>query len=977
MVELTASQFSDFYRAIHGTNHDPYPWQSRLATRVIEGIGWPPSISIPTGCGKTSCIDIAVYALACNPQNNPRRIVFTVNRRVVVDGAHERARLIASRLKGASGGILCEVRDRLRDMAGGSHNALKPVLLRGGMHIEKGWGANPAQPCIISATVDQVGSRLLFRGYGVGRMTRGVEAGLLGNDCLWILDETHISRPFTETLKAVQKYHRVPWSRKKLSRPWCVVEMTATPHGNREQGFELDEKDLDPNGAIYPKLSARKICDLVKSKAKDSGDYKLLAKDLEKQARTIHKKFGCSAIAVVANRVATAKIVHRLLKDAGFDTYLLIGRMRPWDRDIILSHLDRFRTSSGAEAHDSRRPDHTSLEPQPPTFVVSTQCLEVGADLDFDGMVSEASSLDSLRQRFGRLNRSGMRDRCRGAVVAPVDVHSKKGKMKADVADPIYGEAVVKTWMFLARDERTSVDFGISAMSADLKKTCELHGTPPNEMVMHSAEYPRLLPQHVDLLCQTHQHLHTDLNIAPFLHGFERGMPMVSAVWRSGLRSEDLDDVLDALPPRSSESMPVPLWTIRKYLQGYKVGLDTGGDAEWQKSGSSRHEGASEPARLPPLAFLWRGKADGYARIVVGRSEESAAHTRPGDRTEKKQEKTIHISKIRPGDTVILSVEDGGWDELGHIPNAPKGDNKGTSNVMFDIAEKVAFISTKNVTIRMHNNHVYPFQTTEDVSKFITSIKNERPAPVLSEIRNKIIEKLPEMASLIGDKDVLSELAQGASICNVEIMGGGGFLLTVKKIEKNIHVGDGLLDTHMKNVAYAVKKYAKSLGLDDDGLLDLLEKAALLHDAGKSDRRFQQMLYRSLLPGSDLRAKDNGQPRGKRVYYPRGFRHELVSSRLAETVDVTNQDLFLHLIESHHGHCRPYVPPVADRGDVMAEYEFEGQTLRTASLTGLEKIGSGPASRFWTCVREYGWWGLAWLEALLALADWEASGGSS
>ena len=39
--------------------------------------------------------------------------------------------------------------------------------------------------------MDQIGSRLLFRGYGVGPNSRSIHAALAGNDSLIVLDGAH------------------------------------------------------------------------------------------------------------------------------------------------------------------------------------------------------------------------------------------------------------------------------------------------------------------------------------------------------------------------------------------------------------------------------------------------------------------------------------------------------------------------------------------------------------------------------------------------------------------------------------------------------------------------------------------------------------------------------------------------------------------------------------------------------------------
>lgn len=1058
MGDLTADRFAEFYRAIHGDGVHPHPWQLRLAREVIERGAWPPSINIPTGCGKTSCIDIAVYALACDPKSNPRRIVFAVNRRVVVDGAHERAQLIARRLVDARGGILFDVRDKLCDAAGCDIAPLVPVLMRGGTHIDREWHANPAQPCVISTTVDQAGSRLLFRGYGVGRKSRVVEAGLLGCDCLWILDETHISQPFTKTLRSVEEYGKEPWAERRPNRPWSVVEMTATPTGGGPAGFELDEDDRSSE-VLSRVLGASKVCDMAKSRAKDSGDHKVLADDLVKYARVLHEKFSCKAIAVVANRVATAKLAHSKLKEKGFKVHLLIGRMRPWDRDAVLSSLDHLRTGNSARP-EPRGSAEGRGGPPPATFVVSTQCLEVGADLDFDGMVSEASSLDSLRQRFGRLNRAGKHEQCRGTIVAPAAVHG--GKAKNDSAsDPIYGVAAAKTWAFLARNGRKEIDFGIDKMSGELESVAAdqselkgMHLTPPDS--------PELLPSHVDLLSQTQRNLHASPDIAPFLHGFERGVPTVSVVWRSGFRGGDSDSSLQArhedfaaalevLPPRSAESMPVPLWSIRRYIGGGRAGLDSGGDAEWQTDGSpAREDGEARQNDGFPTAFIWRGKRDPLRRIVRDDHMEENLLARASDTSGATSVQFARVDNIRPNDVVIISADSRGWNDLGHVPDIGGGGGNNADAAAIDIAEEVAFEATGGIAqktggcgrrdaeggrrcvvqgriaIRMADDGRYPFAMTDEARRFKSAVDRQEPRAVCDKIAGEALKTIPRIvqqmvkkghlkldpdggrsqAALSNGKDarggtglessarsmgtaVIDETGSGIYDIDLESMectmktvpsGKEVILVTRRKGRRAQHGGDPYLKDHMKRVAGSVQKYAKSLDQDVD-LVELLCTAALLHDAGKVDGRFQQMLYRSPVPlpaDTELLAKDNGLPRDKRKkYYPAGFRHELVSSRLAEGVETSDRDLLLHLIESHHGYCRPSAPPVADRDAAPVEYKFRGSVLRASPSTGLEKAGSGASRRFWSCTRKYGWWGLAWIEALFLLADWEVSGGSS
>ena len=250
-----AVDFTAFFRDVHG--YEPFPWQQRLTMQVLNRRAWPKVIDLPTGTGKTAVLDTAVFAMAVQPETTPRRIVFVIDRRIVVDQVYERARRIRERIEAADTPVLERIRDRLRTLSDGK--PLGVAALRGGNPIDGDWTHRPDQPWVLVSTVDQFGSRLLFRGYGVSPGMRPIHAGLAGNDCLVILDEVHLSVPFAQTLARISALRSGP-----LPRRFAVVEMSATPSDGATERFTLDSRtDLDGCAELCRRVAARKRAELV------------------------------------------------------------------------------------------------------------------------------------------------------------------------------------------------------------------------------------------------------------------------------------------------------------------------------------------------------------------------------------------------------------------------------------------------------------------------------------------------------------------------------------------------------------------------------------------------------------------------------------------------------------------------------------------------------------------------------------------
>src|ERR1700682_2807220 len=238
MPDLTVDGFEEFFHGIHA--QDPFPWQSRLVRWIHKASRWPELLDLPTGTGKTAALDVAVFLLALESEmqdrHAPARIVLAVDRRTIVDQAAARARQIGDGLVRAKGGVLQSARIRLQNLSA-TADPLHVSVLRGGIARYDTWARSPAQPSVIVSTVDQVGSRLLFRGYGVSDRMKSVNAGLLGNDCLLLLDEVHLSVPFRDTLRSLDRYRK--WLECPLPDRWQVVEMSATADKRPKSTFTL------------------------------------------------------------------------------------------------------------------------------------------------------------------------------------------------------------------------------------------------------------------------------------------------------------------------------------------------------------------------------------------------------------------------------------------------------------------------------------------------------------------------------------------------------------------------------------------------------------------------------------------------------------------------------------------------------------------------------------------------------------------
>lgn len=1009
MAALTHDDFAAFFRAVWGL--DPFPWQEDLLHRLATGRDlrrgydhipglWPDVLDLPTGSGKTAVLDIAVFHLALEEAVKkterlaPIRIAFIVDRRLIVDDAYVRAQTLARRLKEAidapssADSVVLNVAQALCGLSR-SNQPLLVRALRGGAPREDDWARTPVQPTILCSTVDQVGSRLLFRGYGLSDRMKPIHAGLLGSDCLILLDEAHLSEPFRQTLHAIE-HLRAP-----DAAPFGFAVLTATPNVDAKRPFGLSAEDYS-NPILSARITASKPARLVEVTGKQGIDTELRRVEVTcAEARATFSKLKNSipnpAVGVVVNRVARARAVFERLRGElanEAEVILIIGPARPVDRENRTGELGSIRTQHS----DKPRLLEKSL------IIVATQTIEAGVDIDFDGLVTEAAALDALKQRFGRLNRGGRPNIKPEAVILAHKDDIATDDNDSPKADAVYGGRIKLTWTklrHLAAESNDVVDFGIDALRKGISRN------EANTLASPIVDAPIMLAAYADLWSQTWPMPNADPDVALFLHGPDRAPATVQIVWRA-----DIDEQRDLRPamedesarsrlielfklvsPRAAEAIEVPLWAVRAWLERPDAKQANFSDVVERSAAVDQEPGVGR------RAFRWAGEDERLMR-------------------KDRRSNAVYASALRNGDLIVVPADYGGCDEWGWNPEC--------SEHVIDVAERAAWpYRARRFAVRVTPTLIAQGLRTEQ--RDVDPALPDKLATVLAETEDRsqtllaavgdlafLPQRMKTFLAALGDrpKGFKHEFAYGVD----DQQRPRGVVFSAPR---------GLRVAPADEIAAVPSTEGEDLGAMSDRALPLVKHSehvrdrasaftatakltaelrediclsGYLHDLGKADPRYQ-----AYYAGGDPYGPEPTEPLAKsgqrrlsrsaweRAQLPSDWRHEALSVRLAmvhpKFMQANDPALMLWLIGTHHGYGRPLFP----HADPLDKSERRLDLPPSLGAKVVLAAGPGPQSlafKFEGCdwsqlfahlKEKYGIWGLARLEAFIRLADHRAS----
>ena len=829
----------------------PFSWQEEVLDHICEHGVWPERINAPTGSGKSSVVDIHLFANALAAVGAaprvPRRLCVTVGRRALVDSQADRAREILECMEEAltdgSGepDILRRVAEALQSFQ--THNDEKGSKPFETGHI-RGELSNRSLPvtdisacAIIAATPDMYGSRALFRGYGSTKAARPRETALLTMDTVMVLDEAHMNRQLLHTTQRIAQLQK---READLGVPTLqVVETTATPSTEDSESATLgvdiealdspNDKELRKRVYSHKELVLRPIdkwdgkpgnaatvnaaVDAVKEFLARRG-----AGEDSKKAHTV----GC-----IVNHVRTAiAIKEALVKNKVLEekeVKLLVGRMRPYDLP------DKHRKLFTTEGDKSVK------------VVVATQTLEVGIDVDFADLVTELAPASSLAQRFGRVNRLGHRTDSKVVVIEPASGDSVKKDAppyKAVDLSNAYG------WLEVLNDaENPSVNPAAMVKNPPVQSS-------PERLLYQRPEWPDLLE-----FSRTDENPYDEPDLDLWLHdSLDAETAMGGVIVRDNLPSNSSAamEILKTsyFAPRDKETFPANLKILKEIL-------------DYQ-----------DEHGVKPRKFLYR-----QGEISLW---QDADH---GDESNH---------SLAPGDVLIL--------DTGSIPFTNQGIAV-TQRELPSTKDKVEAVPFPD------GAELYVYEKCadreEDFREYL-GLSPEEAAELLDtqapDGEKRIASELTTEAE--DGQEVISWYAKVTNATEKKSVEGSDIA------QELVLAAPVLLDDHQNDVAERTRQLAENLGLAPE-FSEALELAAKYHDEGKRDLRFQQMLGAD--PDAEALAKSGHRSVAEayrarsRSALPRGWRHEQLSALMVAASPEKvgeHRDLVLRIIGCSHGHGR-------------------------------------------------------------------------
>ena len=930
LPSITRDEFGAFFAALDAAlndepkgerKHYPFSWQEEVLDHICEHGVWPERINAPTGSGKSSVVDIHLFANALAAVGAaprvPRRLCVTVGRRALVDSQADRAREILRRMnevladESGEPDILRRVAEALQSFQ--TRNDDQRIAPFEVGHI-RGELSNRDLPvtdisacAIIAATPDMYGSRALFRGYGSTKAARPRETALLTMDTVMVLDEAHMNRQLLHTTQRIAELQK---REVNLGVPTLqVVETTATPStedsGSTTLGVDFEALDSPNDEKLRDRVYSHKelmLHPIDKWDGKPGNSPTVNAAVDAIKKFLAHREAGESSekahtIGCIVNHVRTAiAIKEALVKNKVIEkeeeVQLLVGRMRPYDLQKLQKKHRKLFTTEGDKSVK---------------VVVATQTLEVGIDVDFADLVTELAPASSLAQRFGRVNRLGHRTDSKVVVIEPASsdlVKKDAPPYKAVDLSNAYG------WLeALNGAENPSVNPAAMVKNPPVQSS-------PERLLYQRPEWPDLLE-----FSRTDENPYDEPDLDLWLHdSLDAETAMGGVIVRDNLPS-NTSAAMEILKtsyfaPSDRETFPANLKILQELL-------------DYQ-----------DEHGVKPRKFLYR-----QGEISLW---QDADH---GDENNQ---------SLAPGDVLIL--------DTGSIPFT----NQGIAVTQRELPSKKEELKA----VPFLNGTLYVYEKCADREEDFREYLGLSPGEVA---------ELLDTQSAKGEKRIASELTTEAEDGQEVIAWYAKVTDDKESVEGSdiaqelVLAGPVLLDDHQNDVAERTRQLAENLGLAPE-FSEALELAAKYHDEGKRDLRFQQMLGAD--PDADALAKSGHRSVAEayrarsRSALPRGWRHEQLSALMVAASPEKvgeHRDLVLRIIGCSHGHGR--FSFAHDAGFLLKEgYLPEGTDYEALKEQATRLFNVG----YWDNLMEqtsrtYGPYATAYLEAVERAADAQIS----